>query len=577
MAVFARQPGYQRKLTAFVDEYCKIYPNVNTYLQSLAARFNYGNGLNYTKSEAQSLKSTDSTSGTSDPNTLSGVYTGASGGFNKEKSAPVLQMYDFIATMDDLDRQCTQLHQQLSVSSADRSILRKSLAASDMRPWGFHVTFPDLYQTTSDGYRVCIGQQLGEELIYDPFKVILEGKRSNKMIYDKKAGPYRKKTEYELAQDEAHLLKYQTLNDLYALTQGLFRCYVTFTHEITSKMITDDTLNNTLEAAEMHYNSTRGVVRSPYYINKFNEAGDAFVASHNSKFKDDIPDSPVRQALYMLQAKDPNLNHYKDNRFMHEFFRDGLPKDDPTIKHMYTYVDKTLAAGGDQEFANKSEQPFDNPGGAIGWRIVWVDPKDKTNRIVKQITAEHINAAMKLLTFHPIYVCPDLAMAFEKSELRRYFSQRLQQLQSNNIAEQQLNFGTFSELGARDPLQYKKLSTADGRISCYPGTTPTFTKGPTGPLEPLNNVYTYDAATGKYIVGREYVQNVNCVKSFSASAFIINKKHREEGKEKSNEFIPVQYNNPGGGSVEFYVRDESVSGDLLKYFYAKSSKGKSHV
>jgi hypothetical protein len=573
MGSFARQPGYQRKLTPFVDEFCKIYPSVNTHLQTLASRFGYGNGLNYTKSEAQSLKETDSTTGTGDVATFTGIFTSTEGRQQNE-GAPVLQMYDFISTMDDLDRKCTDLHQQLSVQSADRSALRKSLAASDMRPWGFHVTFPDLYQTTSDGYRVCIGQQLGEELIYDPYRVIA-GKKTKPLLglYNRWRGPYRKKTEYELAQDEAHLLQYTTLRDLYSLTQGLFRCYVTFSHDITDTFF-DLPSNKTLQTATELYGGGRGVVRAPYYINKFNEAGRVFDEKFSPYFGTENKGNAITNALMLLQAKDTNLSHYKDNRFHAEFARNGLPRDAPHPQYAYGWkepIASPASAGTDAETTVASTpSPFQNDGGAIGWRLV------STKGKVKTITAEMINDAMRTLEFHPIYVCPDLGKAFERSGLRRYFSQRVQQLQSNNIAEQQLNFGTFSPLGSQDPLQYKKLSTSDGRISCYPGTTPTFTKGPTGPLEPLNNVYSYDAASGKYIVGREYVQNVNCVKSFSASAFLVDKKSESE-RARSHRFIPVEYYNPGGGTVEFFVDADSKPAHLLQYFYAKSDKGKSHV
>lgn len=406
-----RTPAYAALLPSFAENYITI-ENKNAGVELKNLQNKLGKPLEYRRNEAQYFVD----SGT---DYFTGTLTATQiGNRETESTGPaLLQLWDFIATMDQLDvflQQSKQRILRLDRFSRSFSELKSTFPPPDLRPWGFHETFPESNVLDADGITVTTGQALGAGSIYDPGRVIYA---DDAVAEERLEHPIRTKTSNELSQDEAHMHQFQVIQVLYALAQGLFRVDLTRVNTMDLrefKSADDDatlfglaSMYETFDRQDRQWRSDRTV-----WVNGFLTGDDHLT------LPDKYDPSNVIHQLLITRPKNIDMRNYPDNRFYRELLRGGITKQTSDIMYMPREV----------PLSQKN-------GGAIGIFITVSPPGITGLNHVVELTTHDIPNAFKSLAFHPMYACRALGLAFEK-DMHTHFLRRIVDLIALNKTHQ---------------------------------------------------------------------------------------------------------------------------------------------
>lgn len=522
-----RTPNYGSELYAFVAEYARLEGNgIDLEIGVLRENMQYP-VLQFNAEEANVVsKLMDS-----DSQKLAGLKSNA---ISAKPGPALIQLFDFIATIDDFDNKLEVARAQIQRLGfvATHSNLRQEIMAPDCRPWGYQEHFPKIDTLDPQGNRMTCGQALGCPVIYDPGEIIKNGDLRGQSKYDP---PIRAKTPNELNHDEAHLLDYTLFQLLYALEQGLFKAVHTRVFEVDL-------------AADIDYERGERIeLESGSWINQF----------HKEHKWVPVTCTGHTRNLTLLQAKEHDLRYYPGNRFWREYLRKGMPE---TKLH---------------ECYKPNDKQFRNLGGAIGMFYVTAS-KDTSStdeqqaiemgKVLREMKIEEMEKAMESLYFHPIHASANLGKAFRKT-LSTLFRDRLVAIQNLNYHEQ-MSVAFAKGAGGGEPLGHKNANIAaamrTGRAVVGPRMIPLY-KNLQDKTVQLPDAYN-EAWDGSLVLRPDINPVYSSSLSYTANAFKIQRKPKSK-----SEYLPVLYDLDVSGGwhpnpVEFYLKRNSKEARLIEFF-----------
>ena len=187
-----RHPKTQALAHEFGDLVCNRHLGMRDWICA-SLRIKSGSKIFWTADEAKRLFARNSYSG------------------SMPEKWPVAETYDYLLTLDQVtdDMRSEMIRIKGIMKHMDKKHLEKRVLRSDMRPSWYHKQNPDLYERGGpDNKLLNEGQSLG-----DPG------------YYDKRTNTTRSKTQYENACDNALMLSYMHVNNVVALSQGLFKIF----------------------------------------------------------------------------------------------------------------------------------------------------------------------------------------------------------------------------------------------------------------------------------------------------------------------------------------------------------------
>ncbi len=524
----ARAPAYHQLLQAFIERYVALDGrNGAAELHRLQATL--GRPLSYTLDEGRVFMQLGANNAY-----LTGVTTSQQLAAREYDSTgpALLQLWDFVATMDKFDAYLTQAVQRierLRDESGSFVELKASFPPSDLRPWGFHETYPNFNTQDQHDVRVTTGQVLGSPVIYDPKRVIfVEDAKEFERV-----SAIRAKTANERSQDEAHILQFHVLQTLYALTQGLFSVELTPVRMMNLSNILNPPLN-LVQLAGVYDAGSLDTRAGTLWINGY------FANDKNVVLPNAFNPEQMSHNLLAIRAKDTDLRNYPDNRFFREKLRSGLGVD--VINRMY-------------KPRRPQFQVLNRIGGAIGMYITLSQNEEKTNRVI-ELDGKDITHAMASLKFHPISASPNLAKAFA-SELLQYFTARVFNLISANVVGQARNIARSKAMNPSHFLQSIALARK-GRIECSTGTIPRFSDW-NGNNVSLNDAYVYDQKSKQLVLASHVNPEYTCVPTLSVVSHAYTIQPQPPIFESA--YTPVSYN-----GIEFFVPTNSISRHVIEQY-----------
>lgn len=447
-----RDAEYKKYLKEFIKEYICLEELEVPGTQAILNRFrdelaslknNVGYGFLFNDEESRYLLE-DFGKNASGVMSVNDVIEG------RERSLPALiQLYDYVRTLDELYGRLNMF--EASICTGNVPI--NDIPHVDNREWGFVEVCPERNVLDDDDIDITIGQDFRCN-IYDPNMVIFDDKKySEEMIVS-----VRRKHNNERAQDEACLYGYTLVNELTAVSQGLFKVYRTKANELDTERLFQVESGTISDVLERYKSLTKKHVPIGRWINAailgfnvdvlFNADGEFIYQNH---FVTNIA---------TLVPKITNLKLYKDNRFERELKRHMISK--RRVEERFAY-DPTL------------EPPKRHKtGGAIGCKVV--NPGTGLNFFKSSV--DDIMASYGALQFHPIFACKNLSIAYNKT-LGPYFRYKLERVSRMNSLQFRLDSKTVN--GGQFPTKDTK-----------------FYNKKTGESVALRDAYIYNEVTGNF-------------------------------------------------------------------------------
>lgn len=487
---------------------------------------------------------------------------------NTNNEPPILQLYDFIATMrkynDDMKILMKILDEPNFKDKKEDDVFKRvqrQIPPSDLRPEAFHRTFP---ATIDDD--ALIGQPLFEPLVF----------ALNTLYGTSVPSPFSKrivkKTRLELAHDEAHLLQYTMVGTYFAIAQGLFRVGVTPVNEINlgrmqvqlSATVTEDHgVGSTNWAQSLQhsgasraYNASNPITTGDWVNGTTNTGNDVWC-----NVKEIIVGHPYYDILVVM-PKDTDIKRYAKNRFHQEFVqRKFITAGDAMLYEPYKSsitVDKALGL-----------QPQDSlkRGGAIGM-FKLCKPGGAlipTTGVVVKIQAVDVLNAMDNMRWHPIHACSNLSRAFKESGMLEYFRDQLMTVISKN----KLPEARYRDASMRTPddKYAAHTSIAGGlwaskkeRTKLRPGRIPRFRDANGHPVL-ASDAYELNSSSGQLILRNDVQQTDPEGVPFTVTI-------TRPILRPDSEYIPVQYNSRDGQPMRLFVHSNSQAALLLQHYGA---------
>jgi len=389
---------------------------------------------------------------------------------NEHAGFPFLQLYDFLLTIDDVMSQIRGLEIQVVNMDnlghgSNRDLLRQSIMHPSFRPWPFVDQLRKI--GTPSNPEELIGIAIGETTVYDPKELIL-----NKTSKDGDVKNVREKTSYEKCTEEAEILEVPLMNAICALGQGLFTV-----HLVNAHMFKIDTKKK----AKISLMNARIPIGA--WINAFASDSAYPVGEENYKQGSEV----------LIIPKYTNIRGYPAN-FHGMMHRANLNNKDE-LARMYNIYNT------EEDFLQRSKlepHKFRELGGAIGKRI-WVlsdvkrdkddkitslesspeatmdqmsgkresgmPPQTHADKEMKDFSISWAHDVMETLRYHPIFVCPRLAKAFNQSGVSQLIVEKYM-----NLRKQFANKDEKTSLGltTADPLQYmQNRSRGVSRLNAF--------------------------------------------------------------------------------------------------------------
>jgi hypothetical protein len=310
---------------------------------------------------------------------------------------PIAPLYDYLLTVDlvvtQIINEIARIKNMRYIGSNETEDIKRRVLMPDFRPHFFHTVTPDLGQVDIKGRLKSEGQALGSDMQY-------MGENESAVAKNKKG----------IAEDNAVLLSYRHLNNIVALSQGLFIVNFTRTYKLTN-----DGVDN-----------SKGIDRGAWVNSK------SANAEHN-----------IVTPGTILSAQDFQINHYADNRFenlRNTVFR-GLPE-------------------------NMFKKTGDLKSPALGGAMATILP-DKENKQHKVITDSDFDENMtKLNKMSAIYHCSN----FREIAKELHLDLALRNLHM----DMQVVFSETVGLMLRGGNRPNDLFALGARSSCPPGHTQLF-------------------------------------------------------------------------------------------------------
>lgn len=559
-----RTAAYAALVPVFVEAYIKLFDDTKKkiFLAKLGSVF------------AKIFDIQESEQVLSEEKDNSGKWTGVE---QLNNSAPLLQMYDFIHTMDQFDRDLQLLDlqiQSMSTTVGAFSEIQKKIPPSDLRPWAFHKTFPSKSVMDEHDIEMTIGQQLFEPVIYDP---------NNDLITSSFPLPFnrervREKTANERAQDEAHLLHYTLIGHYFALGQGLFQIRHTPAYSIAMDAMrnTMNTRAGVIGSEQWRTSLTNVNAKGAYKIPKTKIPEKSWINSMTGtdralcRVETLIANQPY-DALLVIMPKDVQLKRYPANRFHLEYEkRQFIGQEDDEL--MYKPFDDVYHHITEERGQHVTTSDDLIGGGPIGmYKVCWPFKKtlyEQTNTVI-QISGSDIKESMSQMSWHPIFASPKLAEAYRDNGIFQNFTFRLFDLiEKNQVAKKQ----TPLDSSASDPTKFmRNMSIASqlqhryrARTYVCPGPIPRYQGHRGSSMMPLE-AYVANPYHSQLTL-KSSVNPQTGTGSFHATTI------PRAFPKPLTKYSPVAYHTKGGQPVRLFIQNETPAALLLQHFASQKAK-----
>jgi len=565
-----RSDGYGKLLQSFVEKYKELSGSsteIDTAFQ-IILKATVNKQIQYDATEAHIL----STLGRNHD----AQYTGVKSTKGERADTPaLLQMYDFIATMDEFDRHLTnteRLINSMTTEVGNFTTIQKRIPPSDLRPWAFHRTFPaDTKVMDEHDIEMTVGQQLFEPIIYDPDNDIL-----STSILQPKGGRIREKTANERAQDEAHLLGYETIKTYFALGQGLFKVEHTPVNLINIAALhtamdglpgSDEwaTSLTGLQASEAYTSASAESIQKQSWVNGMTHTSSVWCSVQQIKIGHPYYD------ILTVMPKETDLKRYTNNRFHLEHTRRNFISEQDDILLYRPARDVMDARRAQQDYNNPQYTKRFQRGGPIGmFKVCWPkrDVQYGANTVI-QVTGDDVLEAMKNMYWHPIHASANLAVAYRNNGLFQHFTTRVFQLIKKNTMKKSQ---TPLNSSAVDPTHFRKNMTiasqlqrrAKARSRLRPTALPRYRTFTGEEIHPLF-AYNLDSFL------RELNLNGAIRPSITEGVYHAVTIPRPMTKHPSK-YSPVEYTSSSGDPVRLFVQNETPAALLLQHFASENAK-----